>query len=89
MISVQVVVKLTPAAATRLRGSIGGSKASLAFKGLERGLIPLHPTTRDVSLQSFFVAEIDDPAEASRIVETLLKDPAVEAAYIKPADEPA
>jgi hypothetical protein len=86
---VQVVVKLTPAAAKRLRTSTGDRTTVRALKDLEHDLAPLHPNTRDASLESFFVADVEDPAEATRVVERLLKDPAVEAAYVKPADEPA
>jgi hypothetical protein len=35
------------------------------------------------------MVDIDDPVQASTLVERLLKDPSVEGAYIKPDDYPA
>lgn len=82
----QLIVKLTPAAARRMRNTRGGAATAAVFKSITRPMIPLHPTTRDASLESFFVIEVDDAAEGNRMAEKLLKDPAVEAAYVKPAD---
>lgn len=84
----QLIVKLTPAAAKRMRTTRGGAAAGGVWKSIRRPMIPLHPTTRDGSLESFFVIEVDDAAEGSHLAEKLLKDPAVEAAYVKPADAP-
>jgi len=82
-----VIVKLNPAATRRERGARGGTTIGLLKKS-GRTLAPLHPTTRDASADSLFLLEIDDPAEAARVAEELLTDPQVEAAYLKPADEP-
>lgn len=84
----RITVQLTPAAATRARGPRTRS-ADTALSWLEYPLQPVHPATRDATLATFFTVDVDDPEAASRLVERLLKDPSVEAAYIKPADEPA
>ena len=85
----QVIVKLSPAATRRERTARRGRTTIGVLKKSGRTLAPMHPTTRDVSLDSFFLVEIDDPVEAARVAEALLKEPEVEAAYLKPADEPA
>lgn len=83
-----VIVKLHPAATRRERAARGGRTTIALLKKSGRTMAPLHATTRDASLDSFFLLEIDDPVEAARVAEELLKDPEVEAAYLKPADEP-
>jgi hypothetical protein len=85
----QVIVKLKPAAARRERAAGGGLSTIGVLKKSGWTMAPIHPTTRDASLDSFFRIEIDDPVEAARVAEALLKEPEVEAAYLKPADEPA
>jgi hypothetical protein len=47
----------------------------------------VHANTTDPALAAFFEIAVDDPAEATRLVERLQKDPAVAGAYIKPDDE--
>jgi hypothetical protein len=84
----QVIVQLNAVAARRERAARGGRTAIGSLKKSGRTLAPLHPTTRDASAASFFLLEIDDPSEAARVAEELLADPDVEAAYVKPADEP-
>ncbi len=83
----QITVQLTPEAAARARGT--GGRGAGALSWLDRPLHPVHPATRDASLATFFTIDVEDREHASRIVERLLKDPAVEAAYVKPGDEPA
>jgi hypothetical protein len=83
-----VIVKLKPAATRRERAARGGRTTIEVLKKSGLTLAPLHPTTRDASADSLFLLEIDDPVEAARVAEELLTDPAVEAAYLKPADEP-
>jgi hypothetical protein len=85
----QVIVKLNPAATRRERAARGGRSTIGVLKKSGWTLVPVHPTTRDGSVDSFFLVEIDDPVEAARVAEALLKEPEVEAAYLKPADEPA
>ena len=50
-------------------------------------LEPTHPDTRDPHLQTFFTIEVADPYEAKRVINRLQRCSAVEAAYLKPADE--
>jgi hypothetical protein len=83
----RITVQLTKKATEQLRshGSSGSKRGVLAW--LETPLTPLHAKTADPALASFFEIAVDDPAEAKRIVQRLQKDPAVDAAYIKPDDE--
>ena len=83
----QITVQLTPEAAARVRGA--DVRGVRALPWLECPLHPVHPSTRDACLATFFIIDVEDREHASRLVERLLKDPAVEAAYVKPGDEPA
>lgn len=85
----RVTVRLTPTATKRARGPRTRSASRGVLPWLKYTLQPVHPSTRDANLATFFTVDIDDPQEASRVVERLLKDPSVDAAYIKPDDEPA
>lgn len=85
----RVTLQLTPDAAKRARSVRTRSAGSRVVPWLEQALQPVHPTTRDPTLGTFFTVEVDDPQDAAKLVERLLKDPSVEAAYIKPDDEPA
>jgi hypothetical protein len=83
----RIVVHLTPEAtdvarATRARGA---KRGVLAW--VEAPLTPVHTGTADPTLAAFYEIEVDDPAEATRLVERLQADPAVDGAYIKPDDE--
>jgi hypothetical protein len=82
-ITVQLTIEATKE--MRSRGS-GGAKRSV-LPWLDAPLNPVHAKTADQALASFFEIEIDDPAEAKRLVRRLQTDPAVDAAYIKPDDE--
>ena len=83
----QITVQLTSEAAACVRGADARGVRALAW--LEHPLHPVHPATRDACLATFFTIDVEDREHASRLVERLLKDPAVEAAYVKPGDEPA
>jgi hypothetical protein len=85
----RVTLQLTPAAAKRARAPRTRSATSGILPWLEHPLQPVHPTTKDPSLATFFTVDVDDPVQASTLVERLLKDPSVEGAYIKPDDYPA
>lgn len=83
----RITLQLTPEATERARSTRSrGGHASGSLLG--RALVPIHPTTTDASLSRFFSMDVDNQAEASKLVARLLKDPNVEAAYIKPDDEP-
>ena len=47
----------------------------------------LHPNVEDSELQSYFIAELSDSSIVSSVINDLMKNPVVEAAYIKPEDE--
>ncbi len=85
----RVTLQLTPASAKRVRAPRTRSAGSPVLPWLTRPLQPVHPTTGDPTLATFFMIEVDDPKEAMELVERLLKDSAVDGAYIKPDDEPA
>jgi hypothetical protein len=85
----RVTLQLTPTAAKRARAPRTRSAGGPVLSWLTRRLQPVHPTTGDPTLATFFTIEVDDPKEAVELVERLLKDPAVDGAYIKPDDEPA
>ena len=83
----RVTLQLTPAAAKRARATRTRSATSHVLPWLKHTLQPVHPTTHDSTLATFFTVEVDDPARAAKLVERLLKDPSVDGAYIKPDDE--
>ena len=85
----RITVQLTPAAARRARSPVGRSRSGRVIPWLEHPLRPVHPATDDPDLETYFMVEVANPAEAARLAARLLEDPSVEAAYIKPADEPA
>ncbi|MEO5895361.1 MAG: hypothetical protein ABIS06_06640 [Vicinamibacterales bacterium] len=85
----RVTLQLTAAAAKRARAPRTRSASSRVLPWLTHPLEPVHPTTQDPSLSTFFTVEVADPREAAKLVERMLKDPSVEGAYLKPDDEPA
>src|SRR4051794_9328464 len=88
-LSMRVTLQLTPAAAQRARAPRSRSATSPVLSWLKSSLLPVHPTTQDPTLATFFTVEVDDASQGSKLIERLLKDPSVEGAYIKPDDEPA
>lgn len=50
-------------------------------------LKPMHPGARDSYLAPYFTAEVPNSATAERVIKHLQNCEAVEAAYVKPADE--
>jgi hypothetical protein len=85
----RIVVQLKADAARHVRasGTRGGSRhRPLAW--LSHDLSPVHTRDSDTVLDTFFEIRIDDPAEGARLLDHLRRDPAVDAAYEKPADEP-
>ena len=52
-------------------------------------LQPMHPGVADAELGSYYYANIADPDIAAGVVSELLRSAEVEAAYVKPPDEPA
>jgi hypothetical protein len=88
---VQVTVKVLPEHAASLRP--GGAPVGAAEQLLETlrkhdaSLTPLHPRTTDETIAPWFTAEVSED-KADGLLHSLRSSPAVEAAYVKPADEP-
>ena len=91
MDAVQITVKVRAEHAAALQtGAPGSAEAKALSEDLrERGvtLTPLHPRTDDTTLASWFTAEVDE-SQVNEILNTLSSYAAVEAAYVKPAEEP-
>ena len=83
----RITVQLTADATRRVRGT-SRAKRDGVLSWLRHTLDRVHPDTSDPALASFFAIEVRDHQEASKLVDRLLEDSAVEAAYIKPDDEP-
>jgi hypothetical protein len=86
----QITVVLRPDAAADLRGaqpSLEVSRALLRDAGrLGVELRPTHPGVGDELLTPFYHVDVDDPAQAGRVLERLRAAEAVESAYVKPPD---
>ena len=92
----ELSVTLTPAAAAALhagRSDVGAARGGrtsddpdLAF--LANRLRPVHPGVTEPSLQVFFTLSTAGADDAQRLAEELRRNPHVEAAYVKPLDEP-
>ncbi len=83
----RITVHLTPDATRLVRSPRSRSAKRAVLAWLDAPLTPVHADTSDRTLAAFFEITVDDPAEATRLVERLLADPAVDGAYIKPDDE--
>ncbi|MEM8748838.1 MAG: hypothetical protein AAGF28_00940 [Pseudomonadota bacterium] len=46
------------------------------------------PDTNDSELRRYYSAEVENPAKAQKLIDALLQLPDVEAAWVKPLDEP-
>lgn len=84
----RVTLQLTPAAAQRVH-SRTRSLESGPLPWLEHHLVATHPDTSDPALATFFTIDVEDGSAAAGLLQRLRHDPAVQAAYIKPDDEPA
>ncbi len=51
-------------------------------------VVPVDPRASDPHLSTFFTIHISSPDHAARLASGLLGMPSVEAAYVKPSDEP-
>lgn len=83
----RITVQLTADATRRVRGT-ARAKRGAVLSWLRQPLDRVHPETSDPALASFFAIDVDDRQEALKLLDRLLEDSAVEAAYIKPDDEP-
>ena len=84
----RVTLQLTPAAARRVRTRTRSTDSG-PLPWLVHQLQATHPDTTDPSLATFFTVDVEDASAAAEILRRLREDPAVEAAYVKPDDEPA
>jgi hypothetical protein len=85
-----VVVQLNHEAATELvrRKATGPERALPGMENLGISLDPMHPGESDPALASYFTVEVPDAAAADRAIAVLRAHDAVEAAYVKPSEEP-
>jgi hypothetical protein len=83
----RIVLQLSRKAARQLRAPRTRAATSRPLAWVDRSITAVHSGTTDPLLESFFEIIMDDPDEASHLVQRLQQDPAVEAAYIKPDDE--
>jgi hypothetical protein len=81
---VEVIVKLVPEAAAPASPAHRALQACAARIGVS--LQPLHPSTLDPELATYFITHVD-PAALSGILEQLLKCEGVDGAYPKPRGE--
>ena len=79
----QVTVKLNPLAGT-VPEAIAQLRAILA--AFEVDATPLHPGSDDAQLQYYYTVEAPDAQHAAALLAQLRASPAVEGAYVKPAD---
>jgi hypothetical protein len=88
----QIVAKLSPDAARSLhqQGPQDTEADALGAVAEELGVVlrPMHPGTEDPDLMTYFMAESPDLETANRLIHRLQEFESVEAAYVKPPDEP-
>lgn len=88
----RVIVQVVPRAVQALRHNEPPAPETRALAelletlGIE--LRPTHPVTRDPELSTWFETDAPDLATAEQIASKLQANSAVEAAYIKPPEEP-
>lgn len=51
-------------------------------------VVPVDPRASDPHLSTFFTIHVPNPDDAARLASGLFGMPSVEAAYVKPSDEP-
>jgi len=91
-LTVPINVKVSSAIAEKLhRRSLPEEDLTEIFD-IERdfgiAIKPLHPNTKDPSLNTHFIIELLDETKAKEVIDRLLRTKFVDAAYIKPQDEP-
>ena len=87
-----VTIRTRPEAARGLHRRQPSTPASdeLLQAAEELGVVlrPVHPGAEDPRLAPYFMVEVPDQATAERVTRRLQQCRAVEAAYVKPPDEP-
>jgi hypothetical protein len=79
---VQITVKLGPDASSDRDMSLFRSVEEMGVT-----FAPLHPDSPDRELASYFRVEVPEGIDVEQVLDVLRSSPAVEAAYLKPADE--
>jgi hypothetical protein len=89
---IQITVQVSSELACALRlGASRGLESQELLQTLEAhgiALEPLHPDAEDPFLTPYYTVEVPDAAKAEEVIAALRRSVAVEAAYIKPMDEP-
>lgn len=86
----EIVVQLNHEAAAEIARHEEKSPEQ-ALPGLDElgvTLKPMHPGESDPALATYFTVDVSDAAAADRAIGALRDHDAVEAAYVKPAEEP-
>ena len=85
----RITVQLTSSATKDARAAVDSTASRSVLPWLDYQLRPVHPDTDDPDLSSYFTVDVSERDEAEDLARELMEDPAVQAAYIKPDDEPA
>lgn len=88
----QVIVKILPGTASALsqRGPLT-TKSGEPLRMVEAlgvTIEPMHQGTSDPDLMTYFIVEVPDLETAQRVINRLQQSTEIEAAYLKPPDEP-
>ena len=86
----QVIVKLKVAGTDPHGNTASGASPPEDLRRIVRSvgasIGPLHPSTGDATLASYFVVDVRDAARVDTLISLLLQSPLVDAAYAKPPD---
>jgi hypothetical protein len=88
-ITVQIRLDVSLAVQGKREPNSASNELMRAIKELGINFAPLHPSSEDPSLARYFRIEVPTEEEAQRVIMRLKAVQGVEAAYIKPPDEPA
>ena len=87
-LTVQVSQQASPGLAKGEAKNPEGRELLRLAKELGIRFQPLHPGTEDPRLATYFVVEVPEAPTAQSVAARLRESQAVEAAYLKPPDEP-
>ena len=85
-VTVHLRSDIAKAIQSRSRGMAAAQSLIEHLHSVHAELHPLHPDSDDKELATHFFLEADSEEEAKGLVESLLKQPGVTAAYVKPPD---
>ena len=98
-----VALQVRPEAAQLLREALSSTQRSSSsarpddaslhrlltlVRDARASVTPVHPRATDPLLSNLFTLDVPDPQHAADLAAALLNLPIVEAAYVKPSDEP-